>query len=162
AALRALALFLGAQKDPPWNDKSKVYQLARLCSGIKDTWCQAENGWVFRYGVGTQRNLVKAFAHYQMALEIGNPTAAKPLEEMGKQISAADKAAAIDLAQKMRPDLKPVPTIWDVQYVGVTPPPSRWSEVEASVSAPSPSRQASASTCTRVAYRQIADLCNNC
>src|SRR5262249_14889633 len=50
----------------------------------------------------------------------------------------------------------------DVQYVGVTPPPSRWSEVEASVSAPSPSRQASASTCTRVAYRQIADLCNNC
>jgi TPR repeat protein len=164
AALRALALFLGGQKEPPWNDRSKVYQLARLCSGIKDPWCQAENGWVFRNGVGTQRNLMKAFAHYLMALELGNPTAAKSLEEMGQQISPADKAAAIDLSQKLRPDLKPVPTIWDVQYVGVTPP-WRWSEAEASVATVAPVASTPPTvpaTCTRVAYRQIADLCNNC
>jgi uncharacterized protein len=162
AALRALALFLGAQNQPPWNDKAKIYELARLCSGIKDSWCQAENGWVFRFGVGTQRNAVKGFAHYQVALELGYSPAAKLLEEIGQQISGADKAAAVDLAQKMRADLKPVPTIWDVQYVGVAPSPSRWSEAQTSAVPVTSVNTAAAATCTRLAYRQLADLCNNC
>jgi TPR repeat protein len=171
-ALRPLALFLGKQEQPPWNDKAKLYDLVRLCSGIKDGWCQAENGWIFHYGVGTKRDFVKAFAHYQVAIELGYPGAAKSIEEPSKQLSAADKTAAIELSQKINAGLKPVPAIWDLQYVGVVPPSSRWGAAEHAAAPPITSPQAvaipqttsSAATgaCSKVMFRQFADVCNNC
>jgi hypothetical protein len=82
---------------------------------------------VFRSGVGTTRDLAKAFAHYQVALELGNAAAAKPLEEISREISPAEKSVAVDLTQKLRAELKPIPTIWDMQYVGIAAPASRWS-----------------------------------
>jgi TPR repeat protein len=131
-ALRALALFYGVQKEPPWNDKSRIFQLARLCSGIADGWCQAESGWVFQYGIGTARDLAKAFAHYQVAADLGYASAKKSLDAMGPQVSAADKAAAGEFAQKLRVGLKPVPEIWEVQYPGLPPPAWRWVAVDES------------------------------
>jgi len=169
-ALRSLALFLGDQKQPSWNDKAKVHELARLCSGIKDGWCQAENGWVFEYGIETNRDLMKAFAHYQVAIELGYSAAAKSIEGPSRQLDAAKKGAAVDLAQKIRAGLKPVPTIWDLQYVGVIPPPSRWHAAAETAAPPSqpaqptaaPPSQAGTGACTRVTFREFADLCNSC
>jgi TPR repeat protein len=157
-ALRTLTLFLGAETQPPWNDKAKVYELARLCSGIEDAWCQAENGWVYRFGIGTKRDLTIAFAHYQVANDLGYTPAAKLLEEIGQQITADERRVAIELSQKLRAGLKPVPMIWDLQYVGVAPPASRWSAADPVPTA----REGALATCTRWTYRQIADLCNNC
>jgi uncharacterized protein len=161
-ALRALAFFLAAQTQPPWNDKSKVYELARLCSGISDGWCQSENGWVFQFGVGTSRDLVRAYAHYQVAVELGFSAAEKSMDVIRQQITAGDRTAAIDLSQRICAGLKPSPTIWDMQYVGVTPPASRWSAAEAPAATQASAREAATATCTHVKYRQFADLCNNC
>jgi TPR repeat protein len=169
-ALRALALFLGDQSQAPWNDKAKLYELVRLCSGVNDGWCQAENGWVFHHGVGTERDLVKAFAHYQVSIELGFAGSAKSIEGPSQQLSSADKAAAVELSQKIRAALKPIPTIWDLQYVGIVPPRSRWNAAADSAPTQAPSPQATdtpqaraaAGTCTRMTFRQFADLCNNC
>ena len=129
-ALRALALFYGAQTQPPWNDKSNVYRLARLCSGVADGWCQAENGWVYQYGIGTNRDQVKAFAHYQIAADLHNASASKSLETLSRQISLADRTAAVELAKKIHGGLRPIPAVWDVQYPTVPPPAWPWNVAE--------------------------------
>src|SRR5262249_9728955 len=129
-ALRPLVLFLGDQRVPPWNDKAKLHELARLCSGIKDGWCQAENGWIFEFGIGTNRDPVKAYGHYQVATELGYSGAAKSIEGPSRQLAPAQKAIAVDLSQKIHAGLKPIPVTWGLQYVGVVPPPSRWNAAD--------------------------------
>jgi len=127
-ALNALALFYGDQSHPPpWNDKNKVSELANLCSGLNNPWCQAENGWAFQLGVGRNRDLVKAFAHYQVAIELGYANAAKSLQAIeGLMKGPAEKTAAVELSQTIRANLKPLASMWAMQYVGAEPPPSTW------------------------------------
>lgn len=127
-ALSALTLFYGDQgHPPPWNDKSKVSELAYLCSGLNYSWCQAENGWAFQFGIGRNRDLVKAFAHYQVALELGSPSAAKSLQIVESLLkSPAEKTAGVELSETIRAHLKSLGSMWVMQYVGADPPPSFW------------------------------------
>jgi formylglycine-generating enzyme required for sulfatase activity/TPR repeat protein len=121
-----IAFYANAATPAPWLDKSKAYELARLCSGIRDGWCQAENGWMFQFGVGTNRDLVKAFAYYQVAIELGFANAAKSLQSLDGQLKPDEESRAIALSQTIRASLKPVPSHWHMQYVGAQPPPSPW------------------------------------
>jgi formylglycine-generating enzyme required for sulfatase activity/poly(3-hydroxybutyrate) depolymerase/TPR repeat protein len=125
-ALQLLAAFHGDDKNPaPWRDKGKLFELARLCSGARSPWCQAENGWVFDNAIGTDRNLVRAFAHFQVAAELGLASARKSLQLVdGRLKDPNDRLAAVGLAQTIRAALKPTPTPWHLQYVGAAPPRS--------------------------------------
>jgi formylglycine-generating enzyme required for sulfatase activity/TPR repeat protein len=126
-ALQRLAQFYADPTTPaPWRDKSKGYELARLCSGLRDGWCHAENGWIFNFGVGTNRDLVKAFAHYQVAVGLGFADAARSLQGLDGQLKPDEESRAIALSQTIRASLKPAPVPWHKQYVGAQPPPSPW------------------------------------
>lgn len=145
-ALQSLVVFYAGPSTPaPWRDKSKGYDLARLCSGVRNPWCHAENGWMYQFGVGTNRDLAKAFAHYQVAVALGYADAAKSLQGLDGQLKPDEESAAIALSQTIRTSLKPAPVPWPMQYVGVQPPPALWAEARyAAAPEPAPSTAANA------------------
>ena len=111
---------------PPWLDKSKGYELMRLCSGLRHSGCQFLNGTIFRLGIGTNRDLVRAYAHYDVARQLNHADAAKFLKDMDGALGEDDKARAAQLTRTIWASLKPVPPPWHMQYVGVAPPPAQW------------------------------------
>jgi formylglycine-generating enzyme required for sulfatase activity/TPR repeat protein len=125
-ALQALTIFYADPSHPaPWLDRKKVFELARLCSGLRDTWCQAENGWMFQNAIGTDRDLIKALAYFQVAIELGSPFAAKSLQDLDGKLKPDEEAAAFALSQRIRSNLKPDAVTWHMQYAGARPP-SPW------------------------------------
>ena len=126
-ALESLVVFYADQRRaPPWNMKNKAYELARLCSGLRNPWCQAENGWLFEHGIGVEPDAVRATAHYQVAVQIGYSSVGESLQGLMGRLSDANKTAAINQSQAITAALRPDPTPWHMQYVGVPKPPDPW------------------------------------
>jgi formylglycine-generating enzyme required for sulfatase activity len=130
-SFRALQMLINFYADgslpAPGNDKRKVYELVGLCSGLQGGgWCQAQAGWIYRFGIGTNRDLVKAFAYYQVSTELGFAYSAARLKELDGQLKPNEESAAIALSQTIRTNLKPFPIPWHMQYVGAQRPPSPW------------------------------------
>jgi TPR repeat protein len=132
-AVRSLARFYGDPRRPaPWHRATTAYALARMCSGMRDAWCQAENGWIYEKGVGTGVDLVRAVAHHQVALQLGDTEFSAALQALMARLGDADKIAAIKYTQMITAALVPPPTRWRMQYVGAPTAPSPW------VAAPEP------------------------
>jgi len=81
---------------------------------------------MYRFGIGTNRDLVKAFAYYQVSTELGFAYSAARLKELDGQLKPNEESAAIALSQTIRTNLKPFPIPWHMQYVGAQRPPSPW------------------------------------
>ena len=127
---RAMALLAGllGETATPANvqNKAKAYELLRLCSGLRHALCQINNAWALRFGVGVGRDLVRAYAHADIARQLNHADGQKVLSALDTQLSEADKARAAQLIRTIQTSLKPIPPPWNMQYVGVAPPPEQW------------------------------------
>lgn len=150
-ALEALVLFFADQnRTPPWNLKNKAYEWARLCSGLRNPWCQAENGWLFEHGIGVEPDAIRATAHYQVAVQLGFSGVGELLQDLMGRLSDANKTAAINQSQAITAALRPDPIPWHMQYVGVPRPPDPWA-VEPNPPGPTTNKNVSASPNTAAA-----------
>ena len=142
-ALLALVHFYAAKDTPaPWSDKTKAYELARLCAGLAHGLCQDWNGWLYENGVGIERDLIKAWAYFHVAADLNFADAKSHLQRLEGKLTPDQEAKAIELSRAIRASLKPVPRPWAMQYVGAKPPPPPWAA--ASDAAPSsPASQSS-------------------
>lgn len=124
-ALQPLIEFYGSAGGT-WVDKNKAHQLAQLCSGLRVAWCHTATGWQFETGVGTERDLIKAFAHYQVATWLGGTEAPPRLHHVDTLLKPDEREKATTLARTLNESLKPEPQPWHMQYVGIQTPPAPW------------------------------------
>jgi TPR repeat protein len=147
-AAALLAVLLGDNAAPAnVQNKAKAYELLRLCSGLRHALCQINNAWVLRFGIGVGRDLVRAYAHADIARQLNHADGPKVLSALDTQLSEADKARAAQLIRTIQTSLKPIPPPWHMQYVGVAPPPEQWAVAPgapepATATAASPASQA--------------------
>ena len=81
--------------------------MLRLCSGLRHALCQINNAWALRFGVGVGRDLVRAYAHADIARQLNHADGQKVLSALDTQLSEADKARAAQLIRTIQTSLKP-------------------------------------------------------
>src|SRR6266851_4238145 len=60
-------------------------------------------------GAGTPQDMVKAYAHYRVAQQLGRQEAAAELQKLDGYLQPAAKSAATQLAESISASLKPTP-----------------------------------------------------
>ena len=83
-------------------NKAKAYELLRLCSGLRHALCQINYAWALRFGVGIGRDLVRAYAHADIARQLNHADGQKVLSALDTQLSEADKARAAQLIRTIQ------------------------------------------------------------
>ena len=126
AALVDLALlYSDLGRDLPWNDREKGTALFERCAGLQWGPCLFGYATAFHYAKGTGRDLVKAYTYYELARQRNLPVASERMTAIEKFLTPEDKQRALDIAQALRPTLRPAP--WPVLLQGSdTPPPEAW------------------------------------
>jgi uncharacterized protein len=95
----------------PWFDTKRSFELLQLCASYKDLYCQYWLARAYREGAGTQRDLVKAYAHYTVAQQLGDKEAAAELQTLNGYLQPADKTTATQLAASISASLRPMPPL---------------------------------------------------
>jgi TPR repeat protein len=115
-ALIELAYFFADVGRGSWNDLKKSHQYSTLCSGIRHATCQWSNGLEFEDGMGTERDLARAYAHFLLAKELSYDGAAEKVAKLENELTSEQKAKGAEWAATIRAALKPVPSALYMQY----------------------------------------------
>jgi TPR repeat protein len=126
----------------PWFDTQHSYALLQLCAPYAHGRCHYWLAATYRTGAGTAQDLVKAYAHYTVARQLGRQEAATDIQQLDAILLPAAKAAATQLAGTLAANLKPVPSGIDLQIAETDAAgPSPWAPQPAAVQpAPAPSQ----------------------
>lgn len=108
-ALVGLAYTYRFARGMPWFDTKRSFELLQLCAPYKHADCQFFIARAYHDGAGTQRDLVKAHAHYTVAQQLGSKGSAAELQKLDGVLQPADKTAATDLATTLSANLRPAP-----------------------------------------------------
>jgi tetratricopeptide (TPR) repeat protein len=127
----------------PWFDTKRSFALLELCAPYAYSFCHYWLANAYQAGAGTAQDLVKAYAHYTVAQQLGEPEASTALQQLDGFLLPAGKTAGTQLAQSISANLKPTPSFVSMQIpeaasAGPSPwaaPPSR--QPVAAPSAPS-------------------------
>ncbi|MEZ5786961.1 MAG: rhodanese-like domain-containing protein [Xanthobacteraceae bacterium] len=115
---------------PPWNDKSKFFELAQKCSGLAERFCQNSVALAYEFGWGTGTDLVRAYIHKLMARDLGHPrVTAKEIDDLGNKLTSQERTDATERARLLRQKLKPWPALVVFQYPEITRP-SPWATLQ--------------------------------
>ena len=109
SALVNLAFTLRYARSMPWFDTKRSFELLQLCAPYKYLHCQYWLAPAYHDGAGTQQDLVKAYAHYTVAQQLGRKEAASELQKLDGNLQPAAKTAATELASSIAANLKPTP-----------------------------------------------------
>jgi TPR repeat protein len=93
----------------PWFDTKRSFQLLQLCAPYKYVHCHYWLGRAYREGAGTPQDMVKAYAHYRVAQQLGRQETAAELQKLDGYLQPAAKSAATQLAESISASLKPSP-----------------------------------------------------
>ncbi len=141
-ALIGLAYTYRFARALPWFDTKRSFELLQLCASYRSGYCQYWLARAYSDGAGTERDLVKAYAHYRVAQQLGvKQAAAFGLQRLDSNLQPADKTTAIQLAASISPGLKPIPPEIVLQSAEASAAgPSPWASASSSVvtSAPPP------------------------
>lgn len=124
-ALVNLAYDLKSGRTAPWFDTARSFSLLQLCAPYAFANCHAVLGDSYRQGSGTPQDLVRAYAHYTLARQLGRQDVASILQQLDSIVTPAQKNAAIELANKLSPTLK-------------LPPPQILLQIPEAIAGPSP------------------------
>jgi TPR repeat protein len=94
----------------PWFDTKHSFELLQLCASYKYLHCQYWLGRAYHDGAGTQQDLVKAYAHYTVAQQLGRTEAASDLQKLDGYLQPAAKTTAAQLAASIAASLRPMPS----------------------------------------------------
>jgi hypothetical protein len=123
-ALVRLGLFYAQDGRGPWQDRNKSLALFKQCIGYASFRCQFAYANHLQSGVATPRDLVGAYARFEVSGELGAANVSERLQSLERLLSADEKTKAVELAKSIRGDLRPVPAVLVIQYPGarVSPP----------------------------------------
>ena len=108
-ALVGLAYTHRFAREAPWFDTRRSFELLELCAPYKHANCQYFIGRAYLDGAGTQRDLIKAYAHYTVAQQLGHKEVASELQKFDGVLQPAAKTTATELAASISASLKPAP-----------------------------------------------------
>jgi TPR repeat protein len=93
----------------PWFDTKRSFELLQLCAPYRYIHCHYWLARAYHEGAGTSRDLVKAYAHYTIAQQLGRHEAAVEVQKLDGSLAPADRTAATQLAATISANLKPTP-----------------------------------------------------
>jgi TPR repeat protein len=95
----------------PWADTRRFFDLLQLCAPYKAPGCHFALARAYHDGAGTQRDLVKSYAHYTIAEQVGlaKEFTAEKNRLLDSKLQPADKTAAAWLTTDISAGLKPRP-----------------------------------------------------
>lgn len=138
SALAELAYVRRFGRATPWFDTKRAFELLQLCAPYKYGFCQYWLARAYQDGAGVPQDLVKAYAHYTIAKELGRQEAAGGLQRLDGSLQAAARTSAGELAKSISASLKPVPrVIWLQTTETPTGGASPWADQTARSEAPS-------------------------
>jgi len=111
----------------PWTDTSRSFSLFHVCVRYAYGYCQFWLGEAYRVGSGTPVDLVKAYAAYTVAQQLGYTDASQLLQGLDASMLPAAKNAGTELARKVSAGLKPVPAVIELQTAEAIAGTSTWS-----------------------------------
>ncbi len=74
-----------------------------------------------QFGLGVEKDLIKAYTYYEAARQLGSTVAATRLKTLDDLLTAAEKATAMDAVIPLRRQLKPAPGVIMLQYPEMRP-----------------------------------------
>jgi TPR repeat protein len=95
----------------PWFDTKRSFELLQLCASYKYLHCHYWLARTYHEGAGTQQDLVKAYAHYAVAQQLGRKEAASELQKLDGYLQPAAKTTATQLAASISASLRPMPSV---------------------------------------------------
>jgi hypothetical protein len=95
----------------PWFDTKRSFELLQLCAPYKFLYCQYWLGRAYYEGAGTERDLVKAYAHFTVAQQLGHKETAAALQKLDGYLQPAAKTTATQLAESISAGLSPIPPV---------------------------------------------------
>jgi TPR repeat protein len=138
----------------PWFDTKRSFELLQLCAPYKYLHCHYWLARAYHDGAGTPRDLVKAYAHYTVAQQLGRKEAASELQKLDGVLQPAAKTTATELAASISGSLRPTP--WaivlespETEAAGSSPWAAPFAQPAAVPSAPSPQSSADWDTCKK-------------
>jgi TPR repeat protein len=108
-ALVNLARLHRFARSTPWFDTKHSFELLQLCAPYSHGYCHDWLARAYHDGAGTPRDLVKAYAHYTIAKQLGQQDVAVELQKLDGGLLPAAKTSATELAMSISAKLKPAP-----------------------------------------------------
>jgi TPR repeat protein len=93
-AMYSLGEFYMATQQPPWHDDQKGAALFQRCAVIGFDPCLYPYGMVLEQGIGTERDIVKAYVMYELVRQDALPAARQHAAELERILSPSEKEAA--------------------------------------------------------------------
>jgi tetratricopeptide (TPR) repeat protein len=125
-ALVNLARAYRFARTTPWFDTKRSFSLLQLCAPYAFAYCHYQLAAAYWVGAGTSQDLVKAYAHYTVASQLGWERAAEELRQLEANLDAGTKNAGKQLADTLSGNLKPVPQVVGLQIAAADSDPSPW------------------------------------
>lgn len=125
AALGNLAFFYRWAR-APWNNTSRSFSLLQLCARFAFSNCHFMLAAAYHIGSGTTIDLIKAYAGYTVAKQLGFEEASQWLQQLDAAMLPAAKAAAIELSGKISAGLRSIPAMIELQTAEAIAGPSPW------------------------------------
>ena len=122
----------------PWFDTKRSFELLQLCASYRYLHCQYWLARAYHDGAGTQQDLVKAYAYYTVAQQLGRKEAASELQKLDGYLQPAAKTTATQLAASISASLRPIPSAIVLQSPEAdSAGPSPWAASSAQPAVPS-------------------------
>jgi TPR repeat protein len=137
SSLVNLARFHRFARSAPWFDTKRSFELLQLCAPYSYSFCHYWLGRAYHEGAGTPRDMVKAYAHYTIAQQLGMRDASANVQQLDGFLQPADKTKATELAASISASLRPVPAAIMLQSPEAeSAAPSPWTAPSAQPAAP--------------------------
>ena len=118
----------------PWFDTHRAFELLQLCAPYAFSHCHYWLGSAYQAGAGTPQDLVKAYAHYEVAKQLGLQEASASVAQLESILLPAAKSNAKRLAESISGNLKTVPAAIGLQIPETeSAGPSPWAAPGAAV-----------------------------
>ncbi len=139
----------------PWTDTSRAFSLLQVCARYAYGYCHYWLAAAYQSGSGTPVDLVKAYAGYTVANQLGFTAGAQMLQGLEPTMLPAAKTAGAEIARKVSAGLRPMPAVIDLQTPEAIAGPPLWSPsqrpadpppVQPSTNAPAANTPATANT----------------
>jgi TPR repeat protein len=137
-AVAELAWIRRFARATPWFDTKRSFELLQLCAPYRYGYCHLLVARAYEEGAGATRDVVKAYAHFTIAKDLGRTDVASDLQRLDGTLQPAAKTSAAELAKSLTAALKPVRRmIWLETPETETGGPSPWAPPPSSLSSPS-------------------------
>jgi tetratricopeptide (TPR) repeat protein len=110
----------------PRTDTSRAFSLLQVCARYAYGYCHYWLAAAYQSGSGTPVDLVKAYASYTVANQLGLTAAAQYLQGIDGFMLPAAKTAGAELARKVSAGLRPLPPIIELQTPEAIAGPPLW------------------------------------